>query len=93
MQFVQLSLAKELCESAISDSCYAPLTRGNLFEIMFPLGVTKLELQLLLEDHLKKLTLDITKERMRNLVIHLSPSKLSSPPLIFDHSHIVYRLS
>ena len=48
----QASVAMELCTAAMSKQFYPPMSRGNLFYVTLPPGVCRLEIQLLLEEHL-----------------------------------------
>ncbi len=61
--------------TAIRDSCYAPLIIKSLFEVTLPPGLIRLELKLLLEDHLRKVAVEIRKGSSQDLVIHLSAGK------------------
>lgn len=69
----QSALAKELCVTAIADNCYAPLVQKDVFELLFPPGLIRLELQLLLEDYLrKKAVQEVQKGNTHDLAIHMS---------------------
>ena len=48
----QASVAIELCKAAMSKQFYPPMARGDLFCVTLPPGVCRLEMQLLLEEHL-----------------------------------------
>lgn len=65
-------MAQKLCETAIADSCYAPMIKKDVFEVTLPVGLVQLELHLLLREHLKKLSDELGKGSTRDLVIHLS---------------------
>ena len=53
------------------------MSNSNVFDVTFPLGLIRLELQLLMEDYLvsKVLTEVLEKECVRDLTIHLSTGK------------------
>lgn len=65
-------MARDLCKSAIADSCYCALTRDDLFRVTLPMGLVKVELYLLLEDHLKKIGARVGEDKLQPLVIQFS---------------------
>lgn len=65
-------MARELCEEAIAGSRYAPLVKRDLFDITLPLGLMRLEMQLLLEDALRKVAAEVGSGCTKDLIIHLS---------------------
>ena len=70
--FWQKPLARELCCDAIANKCYAPLVKNCVFDVTLPLGLIRLELQLLLEDCLKKIASEVANGCSKDLTIHLS---------------------
>ena len=76
----QVPKARELCSQAISDNCYAPLIKNDVFDVTLPLGLVRLELQLLLENCLENLASEVVSGSTKDLVIHLSAGTLPSPP-------------
>lgn len=70
-----MSLAREICMNAITDNCYALLVKNDLFDVTLPLGLIRLELLLLLEDYLKKVTEEVRGGSTKDLTIHLSAGK------------------
>ena len=75
LDILQCLEARELCEQAIADCCYAPLYNMDPYEATLPVSLTRLETHLLLEDHLTKLPLEARADGNRNLVLHLSVGK------------------
>ena len=69
---LQVSLARELCEDAIAGSRYAPLVKRDQFDVTLPLGLIRLEMQLLLEDRLRKVAAEVGSGCTKDLTIHLS---------------------
>ena len=62
-------MARDLCKSAIADNCYCGLARDNLFRVTLPMGLVRIELYLLLEDHLKKIGARVGEDELQPLVI------------------------
>ena len=72
------SIACELCQTAIAKQMYPRLAiNGNLFSICLPVGLTRLELFYLLEDHLHKVAISymLREEQLKPLFILFAPGK------------------
>ena len=65
-------LAVEICKAAISSGCYCPLSQGDLFKVTLPTSLVGVELQLLLERHLREVGVVLGSHDPRQLTIAFS---------------------
>ena len=68
----QESVARALCQSAIKSNCYCDLSKESLFRVALPVGLVRMELHLLLEDHLRKIADGVAANRLQPLVVQFS---------------------
>lgn len=71
----QESVAHDLCKAAIADNCYCTLSEDNMFQLTLPSGLVRMELYLLLKDHLNKIGAVTKDKQLQPLLICFSPGQ------------------
>ena len=72
-----MEVAKDMCSSAISEGAYGSLFKENFFEIFLPSCLVKVEMHLLIEDHLRNLASKVSKSNFKSLTVNFCAGKHS----------------
>ena len=56
-------MTRDLCMTAISEGSYCPLVQDNLFKVFLPMGLVRVEIHLLLEEHLRRVAREVWKDK------------------------------
>ena len=76
--FTQVKLARDLCNSAISEEAYCPLVQNDLFKVFLSPGLVGVEVHLLLEHHLRRLALEVDSDTVMPLNIQFCAGKYTA---------------
>ena len=72
----QLSTAQSLCEQAIDQTFYPPLTHGDMFSVLLPSSIHHIEVCCLIERHLTWMGGQLEKTPLQPLVVNFDQGKL-----------------
>ena len=73
----QKEVAKQLCQTAIEKGFYGPVAKGNLFHMSLPMGLSRVEIHLLLESHLQRIALELDKGKLQTLTVHFTAGDIT----------------
>ena len=66
--------ARDLCRTAIKEKMYSPLAMSDMFQVILPMHVVRVEAHLLLESHLRRIgnVMMTSKQWLQPLTIHFA---------------------
>ena len=79
---LQFSTAREICEQAIDQNFYSPITHGELFSVFLPPSIHHIEVCSLIKRHLHRLSGELEGKLLQPLTITFEGTHFSLPVFI-----------